>query len=180
MLLDRVVQNSQGVLLQLEAACEMIPQDSPAKSHLNAALQARRNSAGSAARSGGLLQATSTCSLAESIVMDTPITVLVVDDHPVFREGIAAVLSLERDIQVVAEAQTVAEALSQFRLYRPHVVLMDIKLPDGSGVDATERICREFPLRKGSHAHDLQGRRPSAHGIEGGRLGVFAKKHGAS
>jgi hypothetical protein len=39
MLLDRVVQNSQGVLLQLEAACEMIPQDSPAKCHLNAALQ---------------------------------------------------------------------------------------------------------------------------------------------
>jgi DNA-binding NarL/FixJ family response regulator len=86
--------------------------------------------------------------VAESIVMDTPITVLVVDDHPVFREGIAAVLSLERDIQVVAEAQTVAEALSQFRQHRPHVVLMDIKLPDGSGVDATERICREFPRAK--------------------------------
>ena len=86
--------------------------------------------------------------VAGSLVMNTPITVLVVDDHPVFREGIAAVLSLEPDIEVVAEAQSVAEALALFRQYQPHVVLMDIKLPDGSGIDATERICREYPLAR--------------------------------
>jgi DNA-binding NarL/FixJ family response regulator len=80
--------------------------------------------------------------------MGKPITVLTVDDHPIFREGIAAVLSLERDIQVVAEAQTAAEALSLFRQHRPDVVLMDIKLPDGSGVDATRQICQEFPGAK--------------------------------
>jgi DNA-binding NarL/FixJ family response regulator len=64
---------------------------------------------------------------------------------PVFREGIAAVLSLEPDIEMVAEAQTAAEAVALFREHRPDIVLMDIKLPDGSGVDATAQICREFP-----------------------------------
>jgi DNA-binding NarL/FixJ family response regulator len=73
-----------------------------------------------------------------------PITVLTVDDHPMFREGIAAVLSLEPDIDVIAEAATAAEAVLQYRRHRPDVVLMDIKLPDGSGIDATATICGEF------------------------------------
>jgi DNA-binding NarL/FixJ family response regulator len=77
--------------------------------------------------------------------MDKRITVLTVDDHPVFRAGLAGVLSLEPDIELVAEAETAGEALALFRQHRPDVVLMDIKLPDGSGVDATARICREFP-----------------------------------
>ena len=61
-----------------------------------------------------------------------------------FREGIAAVLSLEPDIEVIAEAATAAEAVLQYRRHRPDVVLMDIKLPDGSGIDATATICGEF------------------------------------
>jgi DNA-binding NarL/FixJ family response regulator len=77
-------------------------------------------------------------------MIEKPITVLTVDDHPMFREGIAAVLSLEPDIDVIAEAATAAEAVSQYRRHRPDVVLMDIKLPDGSGIDATATICGEF------------------------------------
>jgi DNA-binding NarL/FixJ family response regulator len=75
---------------------------------------------------------------------EKPITVLTVDDHPMFREGIAAVLSLEPDIEVIAEAATAAEAVLLYRRHRPDVVLMDIKLPDGSGIDATATICGEF------------------------------------
>src|ERR1700761_1078143 len=80
--------------------------------------------------------------------MSKPISVLTVDDHPIFREGIAAVLSLEPDISVVAEAQSASEALTQFREHRPDVVLMDIKLPDASGIEATARICKEFPTAR--------------------------------
>ena len=77
-------------------------------------------------------------------MIEKAITVLTVDDHPMFREGIAAVLSLEPDIAVIAEAATAAEAVLQYRRHRPDIVLMDIKLPDGSGIDATAAICGEF------------------------------------
>ena len=80
--------------------------------------------------------------------MRKSIAVMTVDDHPVFREGVAAVLSLEADIVIVGEAQTAAEAVLLYRKHRPDVVLMDIKLPDASGIDATAQICREFPGAK--------------------------------
>lgn len=80
--------------------------------------------------------------------MRKSIAVMTVDDHPVFREGIAAVLSLEEDIVIVGEAQTAAEAVVLYRMHRPDVVLMDIKLPDASGIDATAQICQEFPGAK--------------------------------
>jgi len=76
------------------------------------------------------------------------ITVLTIDDHPVFREGIAAVLSLEPDIELIGEAQTAAEGLQMYEKHRADVVLMDIQLPDFSGIEATAKICRRHPNAK--------------------------------
>jgi DNA-binding NarL/FixJ family response regulator len=84
----------------------------------------------------------------EDTSLSKRITVLTVDDHPMFREGIASVLSLEADIQVIAEAPTAEAALQLYRQHRPDIVLMDIKLPDGNGIDATAKICKEYPAAR--------------------------------
>jgi DNA-binding NarL/FixJ family response regulator len=73
----------------------------------------------------------------------SPITVLIVDDHPVVRDGIKAILSPESDIQVVGEAGTAAEAIRLYRTLRPAVILFDLLLPDRPGEDAIREICSE-------------------------------------
>ena len=70
---------------------------------------------------------------------------LVVDDHPLLREGIAAIISNERDMVVVAQASTGRDAIQQFREHRPDVTLMDLRLPDISGIDAMIAIRHGFP-----------------------------------
>jgi DNA-binding NarL/FixJ family response regulator len=71
------------------------------------------------------------------------IRVLIVDDHPVVREGVAAVLQGERDIEVVGEAGTIGEGLRLSAARSPDVVLLDLKLPDGGGADSVARFARE-------------------------------------
>jgi DNA-binding NarL/FixJ family response regulator len=70
-----------------------------------------------------------------------PLTVMIVDDHPVVRDGLNAILSTEADIQVVGEAGTGAEALGLLAELRPAVVLMDLLLPDIGGVEVIKRVC---------------------------------------
>lgn len=73
------------------------------------------------------------------------IRILVVDDHPVLREGVAAILETQTDMILVGEACDGAEAVSRFRELRPDVTLMDLQMPGMGGVEAIKSIRIEFP-----------------------------------
>ena len=73
------------------------------------------------------------------------IRILTVDDHALLREGIAALVKVEPDMEVVAEASNGKEAIEKFRMHHPDVTLMDLKMPDLNGVDVISQIRSEFP-----------------------------------
>jgi DNA-binding NarL/FixJ family response regulator len=73
------------------------------------------------------------------------ITILLVDDHPVVREGLRGMLAAEDDLAVVAEAGGAAEAVAAVLAHQPDVVLMDLRMPGGDGVEATARVLVQRP-----------------------------------
>lgn len=77
-----------------------------------------------------------------------PLRVLVVDDHEVVREGLVSLLNRRDGFEVVAEAGTVAEAIEQARRFEPDIVVMDVRLPDGSGIEACREIRAERPATR--------------------------------
>src|SRR5262249_20128285 len=74
-----------------------------------------------------------------------PIRILTVDDHPLLRSGIEALVSTQADMRVVAECSNGRDAIQQFRTHRPDVTLMDLQMPDMSRTDAMIAILAEFP-----------------------------------
>jgi two-component system, NarL family, response regulator len=78
-------------------------------------------------------------------ISDDPIRILAVDDHPLIREGIAAVLQGEPDMLLVAQASNGRDAVEQFRTHHPDVTLMDLQMPDMNGIDTISAIRQDFP-----------------------------------
>lgn len=109
-----------------------------------------------------------------------PIRVMVVDDHPLLREGVAAVVERQPDMQLVAEAATGKEAIERFREIEPDITLMDLQMPEMSGVDAIAAIRRERPLARiivlTTHAGDVQAIRAIKAGAQGYLLKSMVRK----
>jgi DNA-binding NarL/FixJ family response regulator len=76
---------------------------------------------------------------------DNSIRILTVDDHPVVRDGLAAMIASQSDMELVAEGSTGREAIALFETYRPDITLMDLRLPDMDGIDAIVAIRNKFP-----------------------------------
>jgi DNA-binding NarL/FixJ family response regulator len=108
------------------------------------------------------------------------IQVLTVDDHPLMREGIAAVLEGELDIQVVGEATNGREAIEAFRKYRPDITLMDLQMPEMRGIDAILAIRDEFPDARiivlTTYGGDVQALRAIKAGAAGYMLKSMVRK----
>ena len=99
------------------------------------------------------------------------IGVLSVDDHPLLREGIAALVNAESDMKLIAEAINGQEAIEKFRLHRPDVTLMDLQMPALNGIDAIIGIRGEFPKARiivlTTYAGDVQVLRALKAGARG-------------
>jgi DNA-binding NarL/FixJ family response regulator len=103
------------------------------------------------------------------------IRVLMVDDHPLLREGIAAVLGAEADIDVVGEAASGDEAIAQFRIFRPDVTLMDIQMPGMNGIETMSAIRNEFAGARFIILTTYQGDVQALRALKAGASGYLLK-----
>ena len=104
-----------------------------------------------------------------------PLTLLLVDDHFVFRAGLKAVLSLRKDFEVVAEAGDGEQALDAFRRHEPGMTLMDLRLPDATGIETLRRIRQEFPAARVLMLTTYDGDEDIHRALESGACGYLLK-----
>ena len=103
------------------------------------------------------------------------IRILVVDDHPVFREGIADIIDGEADMVLVGEARDGAEAIARFRDLRPDVTLMDLQMPGTSGVEAIKAIRAEHPEARIVVLTTYDGDAQAVRALKAGAIGYLLK-----
>jgi DNA-binding NarL/FixJ family response regulator len=103
------------------------------------------------------------------------IRVFSVDDHPLLREGIAAIINNQQDMQVIAQAANGQDAIQHFKKHQPDVTLMDLRLPDMSGIDAMMAILAEFPEARIILLTTFEGDVEIKRALEAGARGYLLK-----
>ena len=106
---------------------------------------------------------------------DPAIRILCVDDHPLMREGITAVIQNEPDMLVAGEASNGQEALQEFRKHRPDITLMDLRLPDMSGIDALIAIRAEYAPARVIMLTTFEGDAEIQRALQAGAQGYMLK-----
>jgi DNA-binding NarL/FixJ family response regulator len=106
---------------------------------------------------------------------ETRIRVFSVDDHPLLREGIAAIINNQPDMVMVAQAANSEDAIQQFRKHQPDVTLMDLRLPDKSGIETMIAIRADFPDARFIMLTTFEGDVEIKHALESGARGYMLK-----
>jgi DNA-binding NarL/FixJ family response regulator len=106
---------------------------------------------------------------------DRKIRVLIVDDHPVLRDGVAAIVGNQSDMEAVGEARDGSEAIERYRELRPDVTLMDLQMPGMNGVDAIAAICSENPTARIIVLTTYAGDAQAVRALKAGAVGYLLK-----
>ena len=104
------------------------------------------------------------------------IRILTVDDHPLLRKGIAALVNVESDMKLVAEASNGEEAIEKFRSFQPDVTLMDIQMPGLNGIETISQILKDFPNARIIVLTTYSGDAQAARALKAGARGYLLKR----
>ncbi|GAA6619356.1 response regulator [Scytonema sp. NUACC26] len=113
--------------------------------------------------------------MSNSVVQSNLIRVLIADDHPVVRQGLAAMIEREPDMIVIAQASDGRSAIEMFREYQPDVTLMDLRMPKMGGVGAIDAICSEFDDARIIVLTTFDGDEDIYRGLQAGAKGYLLK-----